>query len=145
MTMFRYAPTIEASRTLMQAFVQLRAGRPRDAYRLFASLKSDEGMEEIMDGLAKGAKRLEAMDDEELNNALDTDDGATDTGDTGDTGDNDDDDGTDLTADDDDGSDDLNLDDDDDDDDDAGDSAKKGSDGDSTVSIPASVAEFLGL
>lgn len=130
--MLKYASTIDASRTLLKASVQLKAGNTREAFKLFASLKEEEGFDEIMDGIAKGAKRLEAMDDEELNDALDNDSGYDD-------GDDDEDD-ADISAGDDDDYDDMDIDLDDDSDggDDSGDDEDQ-------VAIPASVAEFLGL
>lgn len=54
-----------AGETLLRAFVSMEAGNGQKAFRLFASLKEDEGFHAIMDGVAKAVLKLRASEDED--------------------------------------------------------------------------------
>ena len=60
----------ESGETLLKAYVALKAGDVRKGAKLFASLRKEESVDTIMDGIAKAMMRLKA---EELEEELDED------------------------------------------------------------------------
>jgi len=55
----------ESGETLLKAYVALKAGDVRKGAKLFASLRKEESVDTIMDGIAKAMMRLKAEELEE--------------------------------------------------------------------------------
>jgi len=54
-----------AGETLIKAYVSLKAGETQQGFRYFSSLKGDDGLDQIMDGVAKAMLKIKAGEDEE--------------------------------------------------------------------------------
>lgn len=83
--------TLNSMTLLAKAYAFAKAGKAKIAGKLLVEASEDDGLEEVMDGIAQGAEELEAADD--WNDVEDDgeDDGEDTGGDDGDDGDDEDD------------------------------------------------------
>ena len=72
--MFTNDEILEAGNVILRSYVSMKSGDLRTANKLFNSLKDDNALDPIMDGIAKAMTRLKAEEEEVVEEDNDNDD-----------------------------------------------------------------------